>query len=201
VPDVGQQRLTLLQSNEDSIYEQDILREPASIKPWLAYIEFKNKYGSLLEQAFVMERACSQLPRSYKLWKLVSRLALSVVLRVDALLTVIVSQFPDKTCRRSQPCYFCWRIPEGQLVVRESADFTEQDAADLGNVPQIPHAAATCHHNASSVRSGVARATHHPAQSDMGLLPTVCELGFRGDRGQDLAPVHASPPRGYRGLY
>ncbi|CAH0054213.1 unnamed protein product [Clonostachys solani] len=61
--------LSLL-SNEDSIYEQDILREPASIKPWLAYIEFKNKYGSPLEQAFVMERACSQLPRSYKLWKL-----------------------------------------------------------------------------------------------------------------------------------
>lgn len=60
-----------LQSNEDSVYEQDIIREPASIKPWLAYIEFKSKHGSLLEQAFVMERACSQLPRSYKLWKLV----------------------------------------------------------------------------------------------------------------------------------
>lgn len=62
----------ILQSNEDSVYEQDILRDPASIKPWLAYIDFKVRHGSLHEQAFVMGRACAQLPRSYKLWKLVS---------------------------------------------------------------------------------------------------------------------------------
>lgn len=60
----------VLVSNEDSIYEQDILRDPGSTKPWLAYIDFKCKHGSQQEQAFVMERACSQLPRSYKLWKL-----------------------------------------------------------------------------------------------------------------------------------
>lgn len=59
------------QSNEDSVYEQDILRNPASVKPWLAYIEFKSRHGTVVEQAFVMERACAQLPRSYKLWKLV----------------------------------------------------------------------------------------------------------------------------------
>ncbi|KAK5998154.1 Pre-mRNA-splicing factor SYF1 [Cladobotryum mycophilum] len=59
-----------LVSNEDSIYEQDILRDPTSVKPWLAYIDFKTRHGSTLKQAFVMERACSQLPRSYKLWKL-----------------------------------------------------------------------------------------------------------------------------------
>ena len=55
------------------MYEQDIARDPGSTKPWLAYIEFKAKHGSQREQAFVMERACSQLPRSYKLWKLVRR--------------------------------------------------------------------------------------------------------------------------------
>lgn len=59
------------QSNEDSVYEQDILRNSASVKPWLAYIEFKARHGTVVEQAFVMERACAQLPRSYKLWKLV----------------------------------------------------------------------------------------------------------------------------------
>ena len=59
-----------LVSNEDSVYEQDIIREPASIKPWLAYIQFKSRHGTILEQAYVMERACTQLPRSYKLWKL-----------------------------------------------------------------------------------------------------------------------------------
>ncbi|KAF7886156.1 hypothetical protein EAF00_010259 [Botryotinia globosa] len=57
-------------SEEDTIYEQDILRDPGSTKPWLAYIEFKFQHGTKLEQAFVLERACLQLPRSYKLWKM-----------------------------------------------------------------------------------------------------------------------------------
>ncbi|KAI9705601.1 MAG: pre-mRNA-splicing factor syf1 [Candelina mexicana] len=57
-------------SEDDTVYEQDILRDPGSIKPWLAYIEVKLRHGSLHEQAFVMERACAQLPRSYKLWKM-----------------------------------------------------------------------------------------------------------------------------------
>lgn len=61
-----------LVSNEDSVYEQDVARDPGSTKPWLAYIEFKMKHGTLVEQAFVMERSCTQLPRSYKLWKMVS---------------------------------------------------------------------------------------------------------------------------------
>ncbi|KAI9731316.1 MAG: pre-mRNA-splicing factor syf1 [Cirrosporium novae-zelandiae] len=59
-----------LVSNDDTIYEQDILREPGSIKPWLAYIEFKKQSGNLHQQAFVLERACLHLPRSYKLWKM-----------------------------------------------------------------------------------------------------------------------------------
>lgn len=59
-----------LVSNEDSVYEQDILRDPASTKPWLSYIEFKIRHGTTTEKAFVMERACTELPRSYKLWKM-----------------------------------------------------------------------------------------------------------------------------------
>ncbi|KAH8794978.1 hypothetical protein F5882DRAFT_39987 [Hyaloscypha sp. PMI_1271] len=57
-------------SEEDTIYEQDILRDPGTTKPWLAYINFKFQHGTLQEQAFVLERACLQLPRSYKLWKM-----------------------------------------------------------------------------------------------------------------------------------
>ncbi|KAK1256441.1 hypothetical protein MKX07_008700 [Trichoderma sp. CBMAI-0711] len=59
-----------LVSNEDSVYEQDILRDPTRVKPWLEYIDFKTRHGSLIERAFVMERACMTLPRSYKLWKI-----------------------------------------------------------------------------------------------------------------------------------
>ncbi len=57
-------------SENDIIYEQDILRNPGSIKPWLEYANYKRQYGGYLEQAFVLERACTTLPRSYKLWKL-----------------------------------------------------------------------------------------------------------------------------------
>jgi pre-mRNA-splicing factor SYF1 len=57
-------------SSDDTIYEQDILRNPGSVKPWLTYIDHKMRNGTIHEQAFVQERACIMLPRSYKLWKL-----------------------------------------------------------------------------------------------------------------------------------
>ena len=57
-------------SNDDIVYEQDVLRDPGSIKPWIAYADFKLQHGTPLEQAFVLERACIALPRSYKLWKM-----------------------------------------------------------------------------------------------------------------------------------
>ena len=40
-------------SADDLVYEQDILRDPASIKPWLGYIDYKHQHGTLLEQAYV----------------------------------------------------------------------------------------------------------------------------------------------------
>ena len=58
-PDVPQRRffsilLTFcLKSSEDTVYEQDILRDPGSVKPWLSYIEFKMHHGTAYEQAFV----------------------------------------------------------------------------------------------------------------------------------------------------
>jgi pre-mRNA-splicing factor SYF1 len=68
----GWKSLTNSQTEDDFPYEQDIQRNPGSTKPWLAYIEYKLQHGTVREQAFVMERACVQLPRSYKLWKMVS---------------------------------------------------------------------------------------------------------------------------------
>jgi len=58
-----------LVAENDIIYEQDISRNPGHLKPWLEYINYKRQYGTLVEQAFVLERACAALPRSYKLWK------------------------------------------------------------------------------------------------------------------------------------
>ena len=64
------QKLMYSQSSEDQPYEQDLLREPSSTKPWLRYIDAKLHNGTLLGQAFVMERACNTFPRSYKLWRM-----------------------------------------------------------------------------------------------------------------------------------
>lgn len=44
---------TFAQSADDVVYEQDIIRDPASIKPWLRYIDHKYQYGTVLERAFV----------------------------------------------------------------------------------------------------------------------------------------------------
>lgn len=65
-----QQSYLYLISQNDEIYENDILRSPGNVKAWLDYAHFKRQYGTLLEQSFVLERACIALPRSYKLWKL-----------------------------------------------------------------------------------------------------------------------------------
>ncbi|GAB7362281.1 hypothetical protein MBLNU230_g2299t2 [Neophaeotheca triangularis] len=54
----------------DEIYELDIAKAPGEIRPWLNYINFKRQTGSLVEQCFVLERACVALPRSYKIWKI-----------------------------------------------------------------------------------------------------------------------------------
>lgn len=62
-------QLYLISAN-DEIYEQDVLKNSQSTRPWLDYFNFKRQYGTLLEQSFVLERACTTLPRSYKLWKM-----------------------------------------------------------------------------------------------------------------------------------
>ncbi|KAI9725237.1 MAG: pre-mRNA-splicing factor syf1 [Chrysothrix sp. TS-e1954] len=57
-------------ADNDVVYEQDVLKNPGSLKPWLEYVAYKRQYGTFLERSFVLERACSLLPRSYKLWKM-----------------------------------------------------------------------------------------------------------------------------------
>ena len=54
----------------DEVYERDLLREPGRLRPWLNYIDDKRRSGRLIEQAFLLERACRAFPRSYKLWNL-----------------------------------------------------------------------------------------------------------------------------------
>lgn len=48
-------------SADDIAYEQDILRDPTSIKPWLGYIDYKHQHGTLLEQAYVSNHLCRRV--------------------------------------------------------------------------------------------------------------------------------------------
>ncbi|KIW00457.1 pre-mRNA-splicing factor syf1 [Verruconis gallopava] len=57
-------------AEHDVVYEQELIKNPYNLRAWLDYANFKRANGSLLEQAFVLERACTLLPRSYKLWKM-----------------------------------------------------------------------------------------------------------------------------------
>ncbi|KAI7898122.1 uncharacterized protein BX663DRAFT_525797 [Cokeromyces recurvatus] len=52
----------------DIPYEEELLRNPYSLRPWLQYIEHK-RLGGFNELCFVFERALKELPGSYKLWK------------------------------------------------------------------------------------------------------------------------------------
>lgn len=57
----------IFQSEEDLPYEEEILRNPFSVKHWLRYIEHK-KGAPKHEINMIYERALKELPGSFKLW-------------------------------------------------------------------------------------------------------------------------------------
>ena len=63
----AQQAHHLVLDEQDLAYEEEILRNPNSIKPWIRYIEHKaDAPKNILNLVF--ERALKELPGSYKLW-------------------------------------------------------------------------------------------------------------------------------------
>ena len=55
-------------TENDFIHEEEILRNPHSVKSWLRYIEHKQEEGDFGALNMIYERALKQLPGSYKLW-------------------------------------------------------------------------------------------------------------------------------------
>ncbi|EEB05835.1 complexed with Cdc5 protein Cwf3 [Schizosaccharomyces japonicus yFS275] len=53
---------------KDEPFELELLRNPFSLKAWLRYLT-ANESSSFLKRVFLYERACNDLPGSYKLWK------------------------------------------------------------------------------------------------------------------------------------
>ncbi|KAK9465452.1 hypothetical protein V1512DRAFT_277445 [Lipomyces arxii] len=66
----GSKALDLYLISEGDIqFEQDILQNPLTLAPWLRYIQYKAN-SRIPERVFVFERACRDLGRSYKIWKM-----------------------------------------------------------------------------------------------------------------------------------
>uniref|UniRef100_A0A0K2TS77 Uncharacterized protein n=2 Tax=Lepeophtheirus salmonis TaxID=72036 RepID=A0A0K2TS77_LEPSM len=57
--------MAVVLEEEDLPFEEDILRNPSSIRPWLRYIEHKKSTSRV---NLIFERALKELPGSYKLW-------------------------------------------------------------------------------------------------------------------------------------
>lgn len=74
-------------SERDLPFEDDIVRSPYSLKPWLRYLnEKQNRFvheKQTLPLVLVYERACRQLPGSYKLWKAYLDFRVSLLKGVD----------------------------------------------------------------------------------------------------------------------
>ncbi|XP_068247345.1 pre-mRNA-splicing factor syf1 homolog [Palaemon carinicauda] len=69
---------TIVIETDDLQYEEELLRNPFSVKHWLRYIEHK-KDGVPKKLNIVYERALLQMPGSYKLWHLYLRLRMQQV--------------------------------------------------------------------------------------------------------------------------
>ena len=56
-------------TDQDLVYEEELLRNPQSLKSWIRYIDSRKQDASVHLISFLYERALTLLPYSYKLWK------------------------------------------------------------------------------------------------------------------------------------
>ena len=82
---------------EDIPYEEDVLRNPLQVKSWIRYYEFKEN-ASHKERVFILSRAVKELPRSYKLWKMLLELLMDRLFTSEAgqdLMRQVNEEFPS----------------------------------------------------------------------------------------------------------
>ena len=97
--------ITDLVSEQDIVYEEDILRNPYAPKAWIRYFNFKQKFE---EKVWILSRAVKMLPRSYKLWKLL------LDLKVNRLLIGQENELYFKeTSKEFPPNHHDWQITNG----------------------------------------------------------------------------------------
>jgi pre-mRNA-splicing factor SYF1 len=54
--------------DDDIPFEEDVIRNPFSLKSWLRYIDSKSNSKDWSSVYLIYERALNQIPGSYKLW-------------------------------------------------------------------------------------------------------------------------------------
>jgi pre-mRNA-splicing factor SYF1 len=60
-------QFTILQEEADLPFEEDLLRNPYSVKAWWRYLEHK-RTASRTVRNLIYERALKEIPGSYKIW-------------------------------------------------------------------------------------------------------------------------------------
>lgn len=153
---------------EDDIpYEEELVRNPYTLKPWLRYLQHKTD-RPLHEKVFVLERACRELPGSYKLWKLY------LDLRVRHLDGVNPAKFEEEydkvndTFGRALILLNKVRI----IGLAMETDFG-LDAEDMDHVSQSPNATMQSHPNPTSLRRCPALSPSHSARPNMEIIPRM----------------------------
>lgn len=106
----------------------------------------------------------------------------------------IVSWFPNKACRKAKSRRVFRRVSKSKRSLREGTDPAEQDASNLGNVPQISNQAASRDCGAQNLRPSIASAAYNATQPNLGFVSAVCKLGGRRYCGQGVETVHAGSP-------
>jgi hypothetical protein len=147
-----------------------LLRDAGSVKPWLAYIEFKQQNGTLYEQAFVRclskrspfdnytnltvfadHGACLQTVAAIIQALEDGEPDLTHIFFGHEILTLIVPGIPHEALKGAQPYGISRRIPKGKCPLRKSFDPAQQDAAHLGNVPVLPPPTASRHPDSTNL--------------------------------------------------
>jgi pre-mRNA-splicing factor SYF1 len=120
-------------SEEDIPYEEELIRNPYTLKPWLHYLQHKMA-RPLHEKVFVLERACRQLPGSYKLWKMY------LDLRVRHLDGLNPAKYEDEY-NKVNDAFECALVLLNKVCNHQlDGVLTMVDATDMDNVPHSPDA-------------------------------------------------------------
>jgi hypothetical protein len=118
-------------AEEDIPYEEELIRNPFTLKPWLHYLQHKTD-RPLHEKVFVLERACRELPGSYKLWKMYLDLRTR---HVDGLNP---AKYEDEY-EKVNDAFERALVLLNKVLFLSSSNTNILDATDMDNVPHAPH--------------------------------------------------------------